>query len=72
MNNLYSIIFFCSSITHRRAVIGRTVINEDDFKIAVGLVYYAFYAFIEVLFDLVHRNNDAYKRLIAFHINCPP
>lgn len=49
-------------IAHGRAVVGRTVVDQDDFKIDVYLVYDGIKAFIQVFLDIIDGDDDGNRR----------
>ena len=44
------------------AVVGRTVINQDDFKIGVFLVNNRSDTFVQIFLDVIDRNDDGNQR----------
>ena len=68
MDDVDSWIPFFPGIADGRAVVGRTVINKDDFKIGVCLVYDGSDAFVQIFLDVIDGNDDANQwRLITMH-----
>lgn len=57
MNNLYSRIPICITITNNTRTIRRTVIHQNDFTSISELVKNAIYAFIYIFFNLVNWYN---------------
>ena len=52
-------IFGGTFIADLAATVGRTIVDQDDFEVAPGLVHKGIHTAVEVLFNLVNRNNDA-------------
>ena len=68
MDHFDSWIPFFPGIADGRAVVGRSVVNKDDFKIGVCLVYDGSDAFVKIFLDLINRNNNANQwTLIIIH-----
>ena len=49
-------------IAHRRAAVGRPVVDEQDLKIAVRLADQSLHARVEIPLDSVHRHDDRPER----------
>ena len=61
VNEVHSIIFFRPCVTFHPGIVGRTVIDKDDLEVRIGLGYYAFEAFIQIIRDIIRGYNDAYQ-----------
>ena len=60
-------IFRGSGITQRRATVRRTVLHKDQLKVRKGLRQNGIDAFLQIVFHLVHRHNDAEQWFFAGH-----
>ncbi len=68
MDDVDSWIPFLPGVAYGRAVVGRSVVNKDDFKIGICLVNDGSDAFVQIFLDLINRNNNANQwRLITMH-----
>ena len=45
-------------IAHGGAAVGRTIVDKDDFKIGVCLVYDGIKTFVQVFLDVIDGNDD--------------
>ena len=68
MNHLDTRIFFGVAIANHGAVVGRTVVNENDFNIGKCLGQKRINAFWQILFDIIYRYNYTNFRKIRFAI----
>ena len=60
-------IFRGSGITQRRATVRRTVLHKDQLKVRKGLCQNGIDTFLQIVFHLVHRHNDAEQWFFAGH-----
>ena len=58
MDHFDSWIPFFPGIADGRAVVGRSVVNKDDFKIGVCLSDDGGDAFVQIFLDLIDGNDD--------------
>ena len=64
MYHLDSFVFRRIEVANLRATVGRSVVDQDDFKVLISLLHEALDAMPHVSFNPVNRDNDADKRLI--------
>ncbi len=65
-----SIILCCIFIADGTASVGGSVVYKKDLEIPVGLVYDLSYGLIEIFFNVVYGNNNAYFFIFQF-LNFP-
>ncbi len=58
MDDIDTWIAFLPLVTDGWAVVGRSVVNKDDFEIGICLVNNGDDAFVKIFLDVIDRNND--------------
>ena len=68
MDDIDTWIAFLPLVTDGWAVVGRSVVNKDDFEIGVCLVNDRGDAFVQIFLDVIDGNDNANQwRLITMH-----
>ena len=66
MEHFYPGVFCCIVVTYSAGIIPASVINQEKFKMSVGLVYDAVQAAGEIFLCIVYRNDNSYKWFHGF------
>ena len=60
MKHSHTIVLFCILIAYGTAIVGRSIINQQQFKVCKGLCKNTVHTVAQILFHFIYRHNNTY------------